>query len=400
MMTLSHLDRPAPHTLTVAQLRARLGDNKRLRAQLDADDAVIIGLLEADMIEPRHGTRPIPEIELMAHGGMSSREASAAVRRAHVIEDLPLIGRALASGDMTAAHVDAVARGLRIAGEAKDAFLTLVPALVDDVGTVADFTSAIVTAAKSVVADGGLATFEDQRRSTYLQIWHDAAGMVNLRGAFDPETGAILHSRLQSTVEAMFHGTSAPSIHHPWIEPNDHRRAHALIDLISWADSPSGSRRTHADVVVHIDLEAIRGVADASTAGTHRTVYGSDLPIHTIRRLACEANIIPLVLDGAGLPLDIGRGQRLASASQRRALEAIHTTCAVSHCTVAFHHCQIHHIDYWIRGGPTDLANMVPLCSAHHHAAHEGGWTLSLDADTHVLTMHPPPDVHDDGISR
>jgi len=141
-------------------------------------------------------------------------------------------------------------------------------------------------------------------------------------------------------------------------------------------------------VVVHIDLETLtNGLSESST---HRTSFGADLPVETIRRIACDANIIPLVLNGAGMPLDIGRGQRLASAAQRRALEATHDTCAFDGCAVAFHACQIHHIEYWERGGPTDLDNMVPLCSRHHHAAHEGGWTLKLRAGTRQLDARPP----------
>ena len=84
------------------------------------------------------------------------------------------------------------------------------------------------------------------------------------------------------------------------------------------------------------------------------------------------------------------RIERLASTAQRRALEATHDTCAFDECAVAFHACQIHHIEYWESGGPTDLDNMVPLCSRHHHAAHEGGWTLTLKTGTRQLDARPP----------
>ena len=163
-------------------------------------------------------------------------------------------------------------------------------------------------------------------------------------------------------------------------------------DLSRTATSRSGTSRSggscRSDVVVHIDLETLtNGLSESST---HRTVFGADLPVETIRRIACDANIIPLVLNGAGMPLDIGRSQRLASAAQRRALEATHDTCAFDGCAVAFHACQIHHIEYWENGGPTDLENMVPLCSRHHHAAHEGGWRLTLKSGTRQLDARPP----------
>ena len=63
---------------------------------------------------------------------------------------------------------------------------------------------------------------------------------------------------------------------------------------------------------------------------------------------------------------------------------------SIPNCDVPFHRCQIHHIDYWENGGRTDLDNQVPLCNRHHHAVHEGGWTVSLDPDTRALTFQAP----------
>jgi hypothetical protein len=412
----------------VPDLRECLDGSRRARAVLDAFDARIAGLLHESTIRVGTHERGIPEVELVAHGGMTRREAGDVMRRALVIEDAPVVGDALAAGEMSAGHVDAISRGLKIAGESKDAFLDLVPGLVESAGvmSVPEFAVEVSRAAKGVVTDGGLSTFEDQRRSTYLKIWNDANGMVNVRGMFDPEIGSILQSRVNAQVEVMFHSgdREVPVVHHPWVEPNDFRRAHALVALMAddhedctrpggrgsggrgestGHDGGSASRvsprtatsRTagscRSDVVVHIDLETLtNGLSESST---HRTSFGADLPVETIRRIACDANIIPLVLNGSGMPLDIGRSQRLASAAQRRALEATHDTCAFDGCAVAFHACQIHHIEYWERGGPTDMANMVPLCSKHHHAAHEGSWTLTLKLGTRQLDARPPNTV-------
>ena len=392
-------------TCSVPELRKCLAASRRARAVLDAMEARIVSLLEESLSAVGSPVRAVPEVELVAHGGMTRREAGAMVRRAHVIEDVPVVGDAYAAGELTSGHVDAISRGLRIAGESRESFLGLVAELVE-VGSemsVPDFADAVTRAAKSVVADDGLSVFEDQKRSTYLRVWNDVSGMVNIRGAFDPEIGALLQSRVSAQVETMFHAgdSEVPVLHHPWIEANEFRRAHALVALVA-QDHESctrpggrglartvGSRRS--DVVVHIDLETL--MSGLSASSTHKTVFGADLPVETIRRIACEATIIPLVLNGAGQPLDIGRGQRLASAAQRRALEAAHETCAFENCGVAFHSCQIHHIEYWEQGGPTDIGNMVPLCSRHHHAVHEGGWTLGLEPGTRLLEARPPNSV-------
>ena len=92
-------------------------------------------------------------------------------------------------------------------------------------------------------------------------------------------------------------------------------------------------------------------------------------------------------MNGDGVPLDVGRAKRLATIHQRRALGAAHETCAVPDCQVKFTHCEPHHIEYWEDGGNTDMANLVPLCSRHHHAAHEGGWKLRMNPNTRQLSV-------------
>ena len=90
--------------------------------------------------------------------------------------------------------------------------------------------------------------------------------------------------------------------------------------------------------------------------------------------MACEADIIPVVLGGDGRVVDVGRARRLATADQRRALRATHQTCAAPDCPVRFGDCDIHHLTEWRDGGATDLDNLIPLCSNHHHFIHEGRW--------------------------
>ncbi|MGA0878160.1 MAG: DUF222 domain-containing protein [Ilumatobacteraceae bacterium] len=378
---------------SVDELRQRLATNKRLRAALDAENLEIVALLDAAAHHPTTPAFAIAEYELMEHAGLSKRDAIATVARANVVAEAPVLRDALARGSVTSSHVDAVSRGLRLVGDERDKFLEKVPGLIESAShmSIGDFSTLVTKTAKGLVSDDGMATFDNQRRSTFLKMWNDAEGMLQVRGAFDPLSAAVLQARLAREVEAQFHNgdKDRPVVVHPWIEPNDHRRALALVALLDRnlldTESSAGSR---SDVVVHVDLDTlVNGLREGST---HRTVFGADLPVNTIRRLACDAEIIPVVLNGDGVPLDVGRAKRLATAGQRRALEAAHDTCAMPECVVAFHHCQIHHIDYWESGGPTDFGNLVPLCSRHHHDVHEGGWTIALDPSTRVLAVHPP----------
>ena len=95
------------------------------------------------------------------------------------------------------------------------------------------------------------------------------------------------------------------------------------------------------------------------------------------RRLACTAKILPAVLGGESLPLDLGRTRRLFSPAQRKALLIRDRTCRAEGCDIPGTWCEAHHHDPWHTGGPTDLANGVLLCSHHHHQAHEPRWRPS-----------------------
>ena len=127
------------------------------------------------------------------------------------------------------------------------------------------------------------------------------------------------------------------------------------------------------------------------------TSTGQDVPAATVRRLCCDADIIPIVLDGDGVALDVGRAKRVATRDQRRALRAMYRTCAHPGCMVAFDDCDIHHVNPWIPTGLTDLDNLLPLCSRHHHLVHEGGWTLTLSADRTITLCRPDGSIHFDG---
>jgi len=264
-----------------------------------------------------------------------------------------------------------------------------------------------------------------------------------LAGEFDPESGLRLTSRLTAAVDALFHDAPPATCPTNPDRKQGHLRALALLRLVLGRDavrpsrdasgrdgsvgsnhasgsddesghedpdedadvtSPStsphvdahrGDRSTQmpaptVDMVVVIDLATLcTGMHGESHIDTGFDIH---LPVETLRRMACTANIIPAVLDGDGVLLDLGRRRRLASTDQRRALQTMYRTCGVDPaCRVPFHQCEPHHIDYWTRDdGPTDLRNLLPACSFHHHAVHEGGWILELRPSDRRLTVTNP----------
>ncbi|GAA1444885.1 hypothetical protein GCM10009641_64860 [Mycobacterium cookii] len=132
-------------------------------------------------------------------------------------------------------------------------------------------------------------------------------------------------------------------------------------------------------VVVTIPLDSLRAelaTADLTGAGL---VPGDDLTGDRItasqaRRLACTAKILPAVLDGTSLPVDLGRAKRLFSPGQRRAMLIRDRACRAEGCDTPGTWCDAHHLDPWHTGGPTDLANAILLCPHHHHRVHDTGY--------------------------
>ncbi len=128
----------------------------------------------------------------------------------------------------------------------------------------------------------------------------------------------------------------------------------------------------------------------ARALGVGRLDSGDRLSPATMRRLACDAQVLPVVLSGAGQVLDAGRARRLATGSLRRALVVRDRGCTFPGCDRPPRWCDGHHVRPWTRGGRTDLANLVLLCRRHHHLIHDGDWTVRMAADG-LPDFFPPP---------
>jgi hypothetical protein len=95
------------------------------------------------------------------------------------------------------------------------------------------------------------------------------------------------------------------------------------------------------------------------------------------------------VLDPKGLPINVGRTHRSATDAQWEAIRAIYDSCAWPGCDRRLSWCQAHHIHEWSQGGPTDLDNLVPLCSRHHHKVHDQKWKIKLKPTRQLQIHHP-----------
>ncbi|MBO0844222.1 MAG: DUF222 domain-containing protein [Nocardioides sp.] len=123
-------------------------------------------------------------------------------------------------------------------------------------------------------------------------------------------------------------------------------------------------------VLVTIDVETLQSrLAGAGLVGEE------PISAAQARRLACTAEIIPVVLGGKSDVLDLGRSRRLFSPAQRKAMAVRDRRCRAEGCAIPAAWCEAHHAtNPWSRGGRTDLADGVLFCSWHHRRAHDPGY--------------------------
>lgn len=117
--------------------------------------------------------------------------------------------------------------------------------------------------------------------------------------------------------------------------------------------------------------------------------FTGPIQARAVRRLACDAGLIPMVLAADGEVLDVGRKRRLFTVAQRAALVVRDKGCAFPGCTIPASWCEAHHIEPWQRGGLTSVANGVLLCSHHHHLIHLGDWHIEQSPVSAMPSMPP-----------
>jgi hypothetical protein len=144
-----------------------------------------------------------------------------------------------------------------------------------------------------------------------------------------------------------------------------------------------------------IDFETLKAQCGAARVlGTlgDGTLLGCD----TVRKLACDAGIIPVVVGGHGEILDVGREQRLFSKGQVRALWLRDGHCSFPGCDAPAAWCDAHHLVHWIDGGLTDLGNAALLCGRHHTIVHRDRLAGTVTEQGVVWDLRPgsyrPPD--------
>jgi hypothetical protein len=409
------------------ELAALVRRNRELRSWIDAND-VRFARRASELAD--EGKAEPPELLLLDEGHRSTRDAADVTHRTGACEAMPTFEAALAAGEISAGHIDAIVGVMRPMDEAvradfighEDHLLCCArrERLTMFQTTCRDLARAL-TAQHNSRAE--IDELDRQRASSRIRRWTDKlTKMCHTHVELDPVRDAELKAALDAHMRRLRQELDNSGT--PWNELEVEAFVRAVASGVtrapSVARSASGTESAEGDAdagdgesavatvvaidrpadhlrvpkaIVLIDWQSLR--SGLHEHGICETADGVPLPVDTVRRMCCDAEILPVVLDGHGRALDVGRSSRTVTPAQREALRAMHRTCIDPQCQVPFDACRIHHIEFYERDlGPTNLDNLVPLCDRAHHLVHEGGWVLTMTPDRMATWIRPDGAIH------
>ncbi|HMQ65650.1 MAG TPA: DUF222 domain-containing protein, partial [Arachnia sp.] len=225
----------------------------------------------------------------------------------------------------------------------------------------------------------------------FLKLRPDHHGSMTITGRLPITDAALLGAQLDALTPPISSYRASGDLPTP-----DARRADALI-LLTQLAADAGTVPAHG-----IDRPTAKITIPLTTLTTGAgpaAVLDNGEPISAgeARRLACDADIIPVVLGSKSEVLDVGQPHRLFTKGLRTALVARDRGCAFPHCETPAAACEAHHIIPWHQGGETKLSNGVLLCPWHHRLvepdpqqSEHSQWRVFLDDETGRPWFTPP----------
>jgi len=361
----------------------RLLELLAVRERIDAEILRLTGEWDRDRAWEIDGSLS-PKAWLTYRASVTNRQAGQLVKQARLVERHKPIATALADGDVTTAHVDAIGR---VTSKEREPLLAEhAEMLVEQAQQLplSDFTK--VVRHWATLADDQLAKqeFLEKWERRHLHISTGLDGWSHIDGFLDPAASANL-------INALDH--LAPP------DPEDspdgprtlsQRRADGLADLTRHylnGDKPLGNTPMVNTV---IDVASALGTKP-ELAAIRCEIEGIGPVAQTVlHQMCCNARFSRFIMAGESLILDMGRSTRDATPAQRRALVVRDRHCVFSSCDRQPKWCDVHHIEGWVADlGETNIDNLVLLCRRHHTLVHNSRWTIKRTADGDFEFIHP-----------
>jgi hypothetical protein len=343
-------------------------DIKGLRSGIDALEGEAAAEARACQVAGDHLANGNPTVVtwLSRLCGMSATSTADRLCVGTQLESLPKIAEALRSGEIGYQSTSLLCHLRDQLGDKRELFVE--DEMLEHARnlSVASLRYLCRVARHVVDPDGYFNEAEADYSRRRLDISQLGDGMYCVDAILDPECGAALRTALDSLAKRL--GPDDDRSH-------KQRMADSLNELVHHAmDKGTLPRRNGVKPHVNVTttLEGLKNEFGAPPADLELS-----LPIstRTLERIACDSTISRVLLADS-MVIDVGRATRVVSPQQRRALRVRDRGCRWPGCDRQVNWSTPHHIDFWARGGPGNLPNLVLLCFFHHRLVHEGGWQV------------------------
>ncbi|HWM21382.1 MAG TPA: HNH endonuclease signature motif containing protein, partial [Ilumatobacteraceae bacterium] len=102
------------------------------------------------------------------------------------------------------------------------------------------------------------------------------------------------------------------------------------------------------------------------------TVSGIPIPPSDVVAAMIWGQVRRVVVDSAGVVINMGRRRRLFTGNARQAVLLQSSRCVVNGCAAPIRRCEADHLTEWGRHGHTDGANGAAVCGRHNRLKNSG----------------------------
>src|ERR1700730_9069456 len=343
-------------------------DPKRLRAYMDALELEFSAMVRRVKERGDHlvGGNVTAASWISRTCGMSVPSAADRLCVGTQLQSLPKIAGALAAGEIGYQSTSVLCHLRDQLGDKRELFNEDEMLELARNHTVKNLRTPCLYARHVADPDGFFKDAEEDFTRRHLHISQMADGMHLIDGVLDPVGGAAVRTALESLIG--------------WYSPDDNRsHGQQMADALGELTHPaldSGRLPAKGGVKPHVSLtttlEALKGELGAPAVDVE---FSLPVSSRTLERYACDCTMSRVLLADSQV-IDVGRATRVVSGPARRALKARDKGCRFPGCDRPISWTSPHHIEFWGRGGSTNVPDLVSVCYFHHRLVHEGGWQV------------------------
>lgn len=364
---------PSPSEASIASVAALLRASDALLARAVA---MLGELARAGGVDRTSGLPS--ELALRLQARRTHWDARELCGAAEVLASMPTTARAFEDGELSWSQVRAIAREARPVRPAERARLDAVVAARADALRDAEpeqLVEEVADVAARLRPDLALAREDRAIERSFLRLQPRLTGGGSLYGEADAERFATIAGALDAAADR------------PDADEEDGRgRRHmdALVAICENSLAGGGTARPRPRVLATLDITAPSATARILTSAATRPARLTSV---ATEQLLCDADIVPVVFDGAR-PVAVGRAQPTVPQAARTAVIARDGGCRFPGCSAPVAWSDVHHIRGRARGGGHDPENLVLLCRRCHRRVHRHRWRIEQRADDLIGFMH------------